>query len=230
MHVTYHINELRDLEFPYDKLPIAELNENLYCGQGKFTLVVDLSFDDNSILTITLHYKWYSSIDNFILTQYDAYLHHISDSENDRHQTFYLLRGLPRITVREAYNLLRGRAAYKECFDLDGNRYSAWLKLNFYELDKQANYRISEYRNQYKPPFEKVLENYPILELREPAMKLALMTALKKGDRVPVTLIRPRKTEKVFIEANPKLGIPKISYPSSRRYGKTKELTHKTDI
>ena len=57
-------------------------------------------------------------------------------------QTFYVGKEEANITLKEAYNLMSGRAVYKEKLsNSEGQEYKAWLQLDFKVTDKNGNFK-----------------------------------------------------------------------------------------
>jgi hypothetical protein len=46
------------------------------------------------------------------------------------------------VKPKEAYNILQGRAVFKEIISPKSDKYNAWLQLNFKELDAYGNYKV----------------------------------------------------------------------------------------
>jgi len=124
------------------------------------------------------------------------------DPETDRTQTFYISKGTG-ITLKEAFNLLQGRAVNKDLTNVEGEKYNAWLQLNFEEIDINHNYKVRQFSKQYGYDLEKVLEKYPIRELQLEESKILLFKALKRGNLQPVHFLKANKAEKMFVEACP---------------------------
>lgn len=87
--------------------------------------------------------------------------------------------------------------------NLEGEKYKAWIRLDFGEKDVHDNYKIKQYGSRYGYDLEKVLEKYPIRELEQEKTKAELYRSLQRGNRQSVTFDKPTKSEKMYIEANP---------------------------
>lgn len=109
-------------------------------------------------------------------------------SENRRY-TFDLENG-QGLQPSETLNLLRGRAVCKA-----GN----WMCLDLSDRDASGNYKMKTFPSSFGYDLEKSLQMAGIKELNDPAKKASLITALGKGERMPVTIGR----KSFFIEANP---------------------------
>jgi hypothetical protein len=107
------------------------------------------------------------------------------------------------ITLKEAYNLLKGRSVYKEVHPKEGEKYHAWLQLNFKETNEHGNFKIRQYHPNYGFDLKQVLERFEIKELENPETNQSLIRSLEKGNRQAVSIRYEGKEEKMFIEASP---------------------------
>ncbi|MFI2744106.1 hypothetical protein ACG2LH_15325 [Zhouia sp. PK063] len=108
------------------------------------------------------------------------------------------------ITLKEAYNLMQGRAVHKNLKSKEGNDYQAWVQLDFKQHDKYGNYQQQKYHEGYGFDLEKTLAGYPIKELENEQLKTQLQERLKKGNPAPATLLENGKEEPIYIVANPR--------------------------
>jgi hypothetical protein len=89
--------------------------------------------------------------------------------------------------------------------------------LNFKDKkDLHNNYRLVQYKSSYGYELEKVLERYPIIELREEGSRAALIRSLQRGNLQFATFDKPHKMERLFIEANPEFRTINIHSMASR--------------
>jgi hypothetical protein len=165
--------------------------------------LTDVTYHEDSLMEVTLYFERPIEGNVYSFNRYNCRLRYYEDSTKDRAYTFYRNKIAP--TIREAYNLLQGRSVNKDVISTPHGVYNAWLTLNFREKDSEGNYKLhySPTKNGYQ--IEKVLEMYPIRELLDEDLKAALLLFLKAGDCCLVTLDRARKSEKVYIEAIPRL-------------------------
>jgi hypothetical protein len=76
--------------------------------------------------------------------------------------------------------------------------------MDFKETDKNGNYKLNQFHQNYGYDLDKVLERYPIKELLNPEHKQRLLESLGgRGNRQSVTFLLPDKELKVLIEASP---------------------------
>jgi hypothetical protein len=139
----------------------------------------------------TLYFRKSDKSDMYFFNKYEAELKN-EEKGLKRSQTFYITKG-SGITSKEAFNLLEGRSVNKDFFNQDGEKYNAWVQLNFESKDKYGNYDL-----------EKTLENYPIKDMILEESRKILMASLRKGNLQSVIVEKEGRPELVFIEANPK--------------------------
>ncbi|HEY4289967.1 MAG TPA: hypothetical protein VGN00_22860 [Puia sp.] len=182
----------------------TDLEEQVAKGAVGFDLYTEGFFDDDTRMEAILYFDLSKDLTRYIFKRYEAKLHYTNDPArtSSRSQTIYLYKG-KGFTFKETFNLLQGRAVNKDRIDLDGHEYNAWCQLNFDEKDKFGDYKIREFRKEWHYDLEAALQAYPITDLKNDEVKQNLIRALKRGNAHPVTLLKGRKLERVFIEACP---------------------------
>ncbi len=183
---------------PFNDQLVQEFEKN----NREFQLSTEVHFDEWSKLEATLYFRKAGQHDMYFLIRYTAGLSYSEKPDFDRMQTFYIFKGAG-VTLKEAFNLLQGRAVNKDLTSDDGEKYNAWIQLDFGSRTSANNYKTRQFRQTYGYDLEKVLANYPIRELQDEELKANLLRSLKKGNVHPVTLAKTNKIEQVFIEANP---------------------------
>ena len=197
--------DLQSLGFGPNLLLEESFLENISGCRSLFDLSTELGFEDETILQAKLYFRKAPDKEAYFLEKYQATLHFLDDPENNKTHVFYMTKDT-RINAREAFNLLRGRAVFKEIAPADGDNYTAWIKLNFGEKKLDGNYRIVKFRTYSGYDFSGILNRYPIRELGDHDLKADIIRALKRGDLQMVTFLKPSgKIEKKLIEANPQL-------------------------
>ena len=79
-----------------------------------------------------------------------------------REQTFYLDKGRG-YTAKEAYNLLAGRSVYKTLESKEGNRYKAFVQMDFAgERKPNGNYPMKSYHENYGFKVSTALQQHPL--------------------------------------------------------------------
>jgi hypothetical protein len=157
-------------------------------------------FKDN--VEYTLHFRKSDTTDMYFFNKYEAKLK-TSDAAYDRTQSFQIRNG-NNITAQESFNLVSGRAVNKEMFTGNGDRYEAWLKLDFSKQDKYGNNEVTQFHQNYGYDLDKALNKFPIKELADEKQKEQLMASLKKGNLQQVTIDKDGKETKMYVEANPR--------------------------
>lgn len=149
----------------------------------------------------TLDFKKGNNSDMYFFNKYTAIMK--GDAEKEKSQTFFLNKG-SGVTAKEAYNLLEGRAVNKDLVNAEGQKYNAWLQLDFNQQDKGGNYKFNLIHKAYGYDLEKELMKHPIKELSDPASKEKLLQSLERGNKHQVTVMNGDKEEKISLEANPR--------------------------
>jgi len=164
-----------------------------------------------------LHFKKSDSADFYFLNAYSASLQR-SNGEKMQ-QTFHLNRG-KGVTAKEAYNLLEGRAVYKELSNKLGEYYKAWLQIDFENKDKNGNYEIKQYHENYGFDLRSSLGKFAVAELNDSQKEKALMQSLQKGNLQAVTIDKEGVMSKMFLEANPQYKVVTLYHTDFRRVQK----------
>jgi hypothetical protein len=178
-----------------------KLKENLQKQTPEFTIFHQQDFGKDNVVA-TLQFKKSEDSDMYFFNRYNLML------KNQQHtdplkQTFYINNKEDNITLKEAYNMMSGRAVHKELTNKEGEKYNAWLQLDFKTIDKHGNYEVKKFHQNYGFDLEKTLAKYPIKELSVESDKPRLMESLHRGNRQGVTFQHDGREQKVFIEASP---------------------------
>jgi len=105
------------------------------------------------------------------------------------------------ITLKEAFNLLKGRAVYKE-MEKQGEHYHAWIQLDFRQKEENGNYRMKQFPAVRGYRLEKILVKFPIKEM-EGVERDRILMSLQKGNLQPVTMKISGGEQRLFVQANP---------------------------
>ena len=179
----------------------GELEKKIQKGVPEFTLKMDSEFNKQR-LESTLHFRKSDTTDMYFFNKHDAYLHHATDPTKDVQQTFYMNMG-KGITAKEAFNLLEGRAVNTDLVNKEGQKYNAWVQLDFSEKETGGNFKMKQFHQNYGYDLAATLEKYPIKELMDSDQRSRLIASLEKGNVQMVTMDLGGKEEKMFIAANP---------------------------
>ncbi|HWJ25845.1 MAG TPA: hypothetical protein VNS32_04830 [Flavisolibacter sp.] len=148
----------------------------------------------------TLNFRKSDNSDLYFFNSYRASLKRNNGETKD--QVFYLNKG-KGVTAKEAYNLLEGRAVYKELANKEGQPYKAWIQLDFDKRDNSNNHEVNQYHEKYGYKLMEAVGKYAISELKDPEKHKALMQSLQKGNLQAVTIEKEGSISKMFLEANP---------------------------
>ncbi|HEU4633475.1 MAG TPA: hypothetical protein VFS22_05800 [Flavisolibacter sp.] len=173
-----------------------------------------------------LHFRKPDSVDLYYLNSYSACLQRTNGERLE--QTFYLnnARG---VTAKEAYNLLEGRAVYKELTNREGERYHAWLQLDFEKKDKRNNHEIRQFHENYGYDLRAAVSWFAITELGNPEKEKALVLSLQKGNLQAVTIEKEGAIFKMFIEANPQFKTVTL-YDAAMKRVKKEDISSYHDV
>ena len=134
---------------------------------------------------------------------FNAYVVNLKGPAGKMTQTFYINKG-NSITLKEAYNLMSGRAVHKVFKNKKGKSYTCWVQLDFFNTTPNGNYKLIYYHENYGFNLKSTISRYPILEMEIEEFKHSIIASLKKGNMQMVTFDFSGKEEIRFIEANPK--------------------------
>lgn len=219
----------------------SQLAEHIKSGAQEFSLTHQ-AFYGKDEATATLHFKK-SSQDNYFFNRYDLAVKPEGAGVPVK-QSFYM--GYDNnFTLKEAYNLLSGRSVHKELAKLidDGNgrleakgeKYFAWVKLDFTDKDKNDNYKEKQYHQNWGYDLEAVLSKLSIKELADPKEKEKLIASLQKGNLHAVTFVNAGSEARRFIEAVPQFksinqydeNMQRTGFRRSTSEAKTQSESHK---
>lgn len=178
----------------------AQLAENIKKQQPEFSLQHQQSFGKQQTVT-ELHFKKSPTSDMYFFNSYQISLTKDENSPK-MNQAFYIDKA-NNITLKEAFNLMNGRAVNKDLTTKEGLLYNAWVQLDLKNTDAQGNYKLKQYHQNYGYDLEKALKTLPIKELSVEQDKTRLIDSLRKGNLQSVTFSENGLEYKRLIEANP---------------------------
>ena len=176
------------------------LKEKMKEQQPEFKLNHQATYGDTTA-NVTLNFKKSEQSDMYFFNSYKMDLSKENTKES-LEQTFYINKG-NNITMKEAYNLMEGRAVNKDLTNKEGQLYNAWIQMDFKEVDNNGNFKLNQYHQNYGYDLENALSKHPIKELEIPKYKEDLMDSIKKGNRQSVTFLKDGNEIKQYVEANP---------------------------
>ena len=193
---TKNLNDLKDtLKYQgFGEQLNNELEKAVTKGEKTFTLEathihdLPISKPDDPLTRDKVSYELsfkQGKNEQYYFNSYQAKLE--SPLFKDRQQTFYLDLGRT-YTAKEAYNLLSGRSVYKSLQNKEGQRYNAFVQLDFKgEQKANGNYPLKSYHDNYGFRLSQTIAELPIkfssLEERD-----RLIKSLEKGNLQKVQL------------------------------------------
>jgi hypothetical protein len=177
----------------------AELEKNMNEGKAEFQLHYNAEISKKPF-DATLNFRKSDSTDMYFFNNYHA---SIEKSNGEKiEQTFYLNKG-KGITSKEAFNLLDGRAVHKDLVTKEGHPYKAWMQLNLSNKNKNNNFEVKQYHENYGFDLKAAVEKFTIPDLKDPEKEKAIMQSLQKGNVQFVTIEKDGSGHMMFIEADP---------------------------
>ncbi len=177
----------------------ADLEKNMAEGKAEFQLVHRVEINKKPF-EATMNFRKSDSTDMYFFNNYHASLEKSNGKKVE--QTFYLNKG-KGVTGKEAYNLLDGRAVQKDLVTKEGQPYKAWIQLDFENKDKNNNFEVKQFHENYGYDLKASVEKFAVAELKDPEKEKTLMQSLQKGNVQSVTIEKDGGSHKMFVEANP---------------------------
>ena len=177
----------------------SEVEKNINEGKSAFQLHYQAEINKKPFEAI-LNFRKSDSTDMYFFNNYHASLERSNGERME--QTLYLNKG-HGITAKEAYNLLDGRAVQKDLVTKEGQPYKAWVQLDFNTKDKNNNFEVKQFHENYGFDLKATVEKFPVTNLKDPEKEKELMQSLQKGNVQSVTIEKDGNTHKMFIEADP---------------------------
>lgn len=190
-----------------------ELKTKLEKGEKSFDLNYQKTYGTDKI-EAKLNFNKSAQSELYFFNSYDLHLQKGNGKEVD--QRFFVGKK-NNITMKEAYNLLCGRAINKSWAKLEKvgegddikykpteEKYDAWLQLDFDNKDDNGNFKSLRYHENYNFDLDKVLSEQNIRGISNEEDKQQLVDSLKKGNRQAMIKIDGEEIKQIFIEANPK--------------------------
>lgn len=214
----------KNIEYLKDNLKYLGFGDRLFSGleaevakgAPQFQLHLETEMNKKSFAA-TLNFRKSDTGEMYFFNSYQASLRRSSGEEME--QIFYVNRG-KGVTLKEAFNLLEGRAVHKQMANKEGQTYHAWLQLDLAVKDKSGNHDVKQFHENYGFHLEDALGKYPIREMQEADLKEVLLRSLEKGNLQAVTFIGEGTVAKLFVEANPQFKSVNVYDSSLRRLQK----------
>ena len=176
-----------------------KLTEELNSGKSGFQLHTENQYGKDKVNYI-LDFSKSEKSDMYFFNKYSATLPG-QNPDQDKSQTFFIKKN-SGVTAKEAYNLLNGRSVNKDLTNQDGEKYNAWLQIDWNQKDNNGNHKF-KIHEAYVFNLQDVLKKHPIKELNDQTTSDRLTQSLQRGNLHQVTFLKGDKEDKMFIEANP---------------------------
>jgi len=206
----YNKNQLINLGFGQEisEQLLTKMNQNL----AEFTLDHTRKFGKDEVQSV-LHFSKGDDLEKDLIffNRFDSTLR--KEGLEDLTQTFYVGKAY-NYTLQERYNMMDGRAVYREQPVLrpveengttkmkpTGDTYFGWKALDFKAADKWGNFvpKTLFWKHQQE------VEKFPIKNIDDNYEKSRIVAKLQKGNYVDVTLVRDGREQQAKMVANPKM-------------------------
>ena len=201
-NVEYLKNNIKYLGFSDSVFP--ELMKNIENRFPEFTLTHSRDYGTEK-LEAKLHFSKSQTSDMYFANNYLATL--TKANQEKVSQMIYLEKG-NGLTQKESYNLLSGRSVNTDLKNREGEKYNAWIKLDFSVKEPNGNYKLNQFHEAYKYDLTATLQKYHINELKDDTQKERLIQSLQRGNKQQVSfekngvaenLLPRRLTWRIFV-------------------------------
>jgi hypothetical protein len=160
------------------------LESHLKKGDESFQMVYTAEINKKPF-EATLNFRKSDNSDMYFFNNYTASLEKTNGEKVE--QLFYLNKG-KGVTAKEAYNLLEGRAVYKELSNKAGEPYKAWVQIDFDNKDKHDNFEVKQFHEKFGYDLKEAVSKYAVAELDGGDEEKALLQSLQKGNIQAVSI------------------------------------------
>ncbi len=202
----------------------GELKEKMQEQKPSFTIEHEAYYGED-VARVSLNFKKSEQDDRYFFNSYHIGL--LKEYAKEAvEQTFYIHKG-NNITMKEAYNLMDGRAVNKDLITKEGQVYNAWIQMDFKNTDTNGNFKLNQFHQNYGYDVESALSKHAIKELENPKYKKELIYSLKKGNLQSVSFLKEGKEIKQFVAANPQFKTVTLYDEDRKRIDMRQEITEK---
>lgn len=205
-NLEYIKSGLRELGFG-DKL-YPDLEIGISKSRPRFSFLSKAKIGDQEMIS-SIHIEKSTQSDKYRITKYDAMIKKEPSVYDNKVHTFYINKNTG-VTLKEAFNLLEGRAVLKPAIRKNGTIENTWIQLDLKKEDRVGNFVVNKYGGTHNFDLQKSLAELPIMEMKRASTKEALIHSLQKGNLEQVTIARGGVQEKMFIEASPQSKTVKV--------------------
>jgi len=193
--------EKTNYEFLFDQLKFLGFGENLKTSlaeamennQSSFELYFAADIDGEPVHAI-LYFSKTDAMANFYFSGYqlamDNKLHH-----------FRIYKG-KGVTLKEGFNMLCGRAVFKQLTGKKEQKYYAWLQLDLNSKEGEC-FKMNTYYENYSFDMSKLLDQLMIEPPSPNWDRAMLLRSLERGNLQAALIKENGKLKNVMIEANP---------------------------
>ena len=153
----------------------SQLAKEVAAGQPQFQLHFEADMNKKAFAAV-LNFRKSDNSEMCFFNSYHASLKRTNGDVVD--QVFYLNKG-KGVTAKEAYNLLEGRAVFKELTNKEGQSYHAWLQLDLSKRDKHNNHEVKQFHEHYGFNLSEAMQKFPIKEMQEADLRDVLLRSLE---------------------------------------------------
>lgn len=176
------------------RIPERKLEQIMRQGNREFVFPVSYYVNEFEKMDFSIKYTK-DPMGEYKLESFQSHYKQLNGELLERTHTFSCDQSND-ITVRQAYNLLAGRAVCST----DGSDHKYWRQLDFTDKEANGNYKEKVFHHDYGFDLSDTLETLKVNETLNYMSKLKLMDALENGDKITVT---SENKKCIDIEANP---------------------------
>ncbi|RKR80677.1 hypothetical protein BDD43_0809 [Mucilaginibacter gracilis] len=179
-----------------------ELEKNINSKAPAFQLNHSTKIGEDDMV-YALQFRKGEKDEMYFFNRMDATLKKPGENEKGITQTFYQNQ---HISAKEAYNLLDGRAVHTNLSYKDDIKktYPAWVQLDFSQKDKNNNYEVEKFTENYGFKIEDSLKELSLKERDDTQATERMLKSLKRGNLTEANWENNGTSEKIYLSANPK--------------------------
>lgn len=177
-----------------------DLEKNIQEKKPEFELPFSTQMGNRGF-EATLQFRKSDTSDMYFFNRYVASIEKVKGEKIQ--QSFEIKKG-KGITAKEAFNLLQGRAVKKEYTTDAGVNKHEWKQLNFEKKDKNGNFEVNRFDENYGYDLRQAVAKFPVQELDGGEKEKELMRSLERGNAQMATIDNKGEPMKIILEANPK--------------------------
>jgi len=145
-----------------------------------------------------------------------------------RQHTFYVFKGRG-VTIKEGFNLLKGRAVFKQRKAKNGQLYNEWLELDL-DVKEENGFKANIYPESHGFDLSPLIDSM-LIDTPSPNWdRSMLIRSLEKGNLQTAFIRQDGSNRKVLLSANPRERSITIHEPGPVQWEKPEETKHGDDI